>query len=1533
MTWFDDIPQPLLDLLTEFELHGIGKHSIFKDRHHIVLDDVQYMQIDGYDLMKAVPIIPEGVNREMFQMNFFPATMDRVLHTLPLTIVLETECSVKAKKVLIWNARDALEEFFPMPVHWVVDSQSIMIPIQDNQGGKVHVLEMFSGGYGGWSYAQRFLRQNFALDLQITSIEEDLAAACYHSFNHDTVLVEAKGPHDDILQNSNRDVTIHGDIRSQQWWGSLAKWGVDGFTISAPCGPWSGASFSPGLKSQPGMLFPEALMLARIFRPKWILMENVVGFKTHAHRKFCLAILKACNYRMVWSKEVDAAEFGASQRQRWLGFAVSNSACKNVANSFELWPNIPSLTPEIIGAIFPNPPDASALVVTQKMRSFAHEWILLPPQEKPGLEKSTGQQIFKSRCFVQQQKHPTFMAQYGSQHEMSRNQLEVKGYYAHFFQQDDGNCRLLHPSEIAMIHLHWDKILISHEMKEGWKNIGNMITIPHALLMLSNAYAICHDVRLPSIEEIFLSLFQTRLVQHNVRQFSGRHATMFADHLQIIPEKGWTSAIESFDQLMDFVQNEGLQQKLWTSDLGIIELKDFISVTKQSIPSQITDVEEHESDISPTQAFSPLLKVQIEAKEQTGNLWVAADVGKEALHDIYEGHFEIKTFDDDFTGLQFKLVPRTLIDILDESSQSVAIPCISENTLTIVDGNCQNPIKRKLIQTGFNNDLCDQFGPIEDATKPFHGMLIADFVFDTKQNINILGLMAAWKQTETSFVWNSVNLSWKLSIQGDFQACLAVEFFWITLIPRDLQNHLGIFAENDQTQIGRNIHYKMNQAKIPLPPSAISMTLSVLASRSFLDHLSTIEGVQITLKFQGRTLWKGTLSPDLNLLIIAEALTFTMQPIMKGSAIRLIGKGQSLYDITIGQLISFHGCSKVTLHIMNSLSGGAGNKENQKVHVRNSIASTLLEQGFDIQWVSQTIDSIMKKCGTKAPLQSAQMAPGKQRIDSIMALCKDAGIDIPSKIVKDATAVAKVGATFQQKRKVVIQPTPEDYQIQPGFLQNEDGTEVVQIKEISSNASGILLLNKERATPWLREGQVISSDELAIAIIGTDIDETTLQTDTVNIPCWDKNQQSVILLCQLVQLGEKKIAPKVSISHPVPHEHCCILAMTLWKEDWESKKWEMAMDTTNAFLRMEWKMQNLDEGIVSIWGKSLRQNKNPSNAMFATSMQVHCSVKASVFDKIMRASGFNQIFIVPKDDKGRINQDFRVIWIEGDVAHLTIIAAKTNKCQGLVKAKNTMGLRYHKDDFETAWKVVFPGKEPPIDTLVNHIYRIEPLPFGCTSDMLIRWSSTVKWPLKPIKAAGPKSWIIGATTHPTQQVLVFNGQPILAKLIPPKQQSSVSPIVAGPKPTTHSLQKMDPFQTNDPWAKYQGASANPVNTTQPPRDLAGPTETKFQQQENRIMNVEQALQKLQQETQAGFKAVEQREHHFQNVLKKDLQAMRQDIDTSVQQALVAQSSKLDNTLSELKSLFAQTAKRSRNALNEDDKDLDAPMESPAKPAK
>ena len=71
MTWIDDIPKPLLDLLDDFELHGIGHQSIFKNRQHILLGDVEFSHKDGFQLMTAIPLIPEGVSKTMFQMVFF----------------------------------------------------------------------------------------------------------------------------------------------------------------------------------------------------------------------------------------------------------------------------------------------------------------------------------------------------------------------------------------------------------------------------------------------------------------------------------------------------------------------------------------------------------------------------------------------------------------------------------------------------------------------------------------------------------------------------------------------------------------------------------------------------------------------------------------------------------------------------------------------------------------------------------------------------------------------------------------------------------------------------------------------------------------------------------------------------------------------------------------------------------------------------------------------------------------------------------------------------------------------------------------------------------------------------------------------------------------------------------------------------------------------------------------------------------------------------------------------------------------------
>ena len=737
------------------------------------------------------------------------------MHDLPLTIVIEKEVHIQAKRVLIWNAKDAFNTdiLYPFPVHWIFDSESLCIPIYEKKQEQIHVLEMFSGGFGGWSYAQRFLKQHLQIPMRVVSIEENFDAAKNHSFNHDTILVDVEGPHEQLLQQTDFDLTLHGDIRSQHWWESISKWGIDGFTISAPCGPWSGASFSPGLQSHAGMLFPESIILARVFRPKWILMENVVGFKNHKHMKFCTAILQACNYRLVWSNDIDAAQFGASHRQRWLGLAVSNSSCKDVQNSFSLWPSNQQLTPDIIGAIFQNPPDASELALKQIMHSFAHEWILLPPQDKPGLREATGQAIFRSRCYTKYQQHPTFMAQYGSQHEMSRNQMELKGYYAHFYQSDDGTTRLLHPCEIAMIHLHWNFILIPHDFKEGWRHIGNMITIPHALLMLANVYKICYDLPLPGIEEIFHAFFDARLNQSNLRQFSGKHATVFIDHSNDAPKIGWDRMVDNFDILTEQPCNERLGQNVWKSVYGRVDISELLQYYSNEIPSQVTQHEMME-DLSPTQTFVPMMKAQIVAGEETGNVWVAADIEKEVLQETFDGHFQPQWTSDDLLGSYLKMVPQTIIDITNHTIQKTATPCLCESSLTFVGTEKDQTILSRLVNAGFNDRLFDQFGPIDPTAKLFHGILVSDFPFETDQKINPLFLIAAWKQTETSFIWNAVNLTWNCSIQGDFTACLTVEFFWFTLLQK-VKNNLGIIAEINQNGVGRHILFKMDEKEDP----------------------------------------------------------------------------------------------------------------------------------------------------------------------------------------------------------------------------------------------------------------------------------------------------------------------------------------------------------------------------------------------------------------------------------------------------------------------------------------------------------------------------------------------------------------------------------------------------------------------------------------------------------------------------------------------------------------------------------------------
>ena len=71
---------------------------------------------------------------------------------------------------------------------------------------------------------------------------------------------------------------------------------------------------------------------------------------------------------------------------------------------------------------------------------------------------------------------------------------------------------------------------------------------------------------------------------------------------------------------------------------------------------------------------------------------------------------------------------------------------------------------------------------------------------------------------------------------------------------------------------------------------------------------------------------------------------------------------------------------------------------------------------------------------------------------------------------------------------------------------NEDGSQAPQIQGIRPQASGVCLMNDIQAAPILRENQKLSSDELAILVVGHQYPEH-VPSQEVTFPCTNSNGQ------------------------------------------------------------------------------------------------------------------------------------------------------------------------------------------------------------------------------------------------------------------------------------------------------------------------------------------------------------------------------------------------------------------------------------------
>lgn len=382
------------------------------------------------------------------------------------------------------------------------------------------------------------------------------------------------------------------------------------------------------------------------------------------------------------------------------------------------------------------------------------------------------------------------------------------------------------------------------------------------------------------------------------------------------------------------------------------------------------------------------------------------------------------------------------------------------------------------------------------------------------------------------------------------------------------------------------------------------------------------------------------------------------------------------------------------------------------------------------------------------------------------------------------------------------------------------------------------------------------------------------------------------------------------------------------------------------------------------WGRTFQKDGITVDAKTATSLQFHCEMtKGPRFEAMLRRSGFNHIFVTPKDSDGLPSKHWRIIWLPLTSKEIESKTTSISGTAGLIKGKKAIGLRVEETAFLQAWRKLRPEDDPPDQRIMAHVFKLQPLPLGLDHTILKTWGDSQGWDIKPIKPMGAKQWTVASNTLPPA-VLSFNGAPILCQKILQKPLESNQAIVAGPRPATTnktttnskhvytSPQMQVPNPNEDPWQLWianqkskqprSAEDARPPNLPTPypeQRSLTGPFADMFQQQDSRIKTVETMVAQLNEsqttqkhmletqlqtldtrltqhvtQTQAGFEHIHQENHNMQR---------------NIADALGKQEERMAKSFEDLKTIFLQnrgTKRKDANHPNRDDEELHSASE-------
>ena len=1534
-----------MELLWDFDISGsYGCH--FNGKTSILVKDL----IDlGNDIYKATQLTPEGCSTSQTLSNWINYNRDDELDSVTLLWDTKWSAPCSNRKYFLCG----VQENFPSDkAVFTLSSDSIIMPVDHQKGtNRIHWLELFSGGYAGWTRGLHLLRDHHQIDVQSIAIEYDIRIAHNLAVSLGIPLLDGtRLMPQDVLVGMTEDCVIHADITQKLWHSAIAEWKPDAVSISAPCQPWSSAGTGSGLQSLDGMAASESIAICKFLRPKFILYETVAGFITHDHHHKILQQFAWAGYKIRWSKLVDCKDVLPTSRIRWLALLYRIAEHDNSLPPFQFWHPKPC-SPIDFDAIHDEFDCDESLLVTDEIKTLASRHDLLPPGQRPRVPID---QALQSRCHNGTKILPTFMASYGSQHCFDESTLRSRGFLSHYYQPKYNIIRHWHPSEILAIHANYGRHFVVNDRKLSYLVLGNQITVHHALLLIVNGLRMIPQHATLDLHEVLNTLNVHRFKFEQSYCLETNTGSFFSSQPISILEKH----LNEIDSFLNNIEAERLPQgHCWTFD-GFLpwtsgpvtkiesleeppaaqnfECKEIVDSSDITPICQSPITQEDKNKISPTLAFVPVLLGKIVTSNGELKFWFQESLPFQTILAVWGFEYQIDFYDAD-SECSLQLSPTT-VDTLNIPTKEYIMCLFQDNMLTLMHSN---PDSLKAASQNHDIKLRDQFESVSE--QPLTPFLVVspecesdpstpdvknESHADVADGISFGQFFVASNMCVNTAAWDPNCHSLYLTFQGPFEATQILVDFWQTILPVEILQQCGYLVQTAKLGHGHQCIFAPISTRCPMPIFAFRAKLVIQAFRFFAATFRG-EGRQITIKWLSRPLWKSSVPLSLELGYLLDMFDCLALPMVSKLDHRFVHKGRNAArECTVSDFTDDNQEFPLTFHLIGELSGGGPTttKSGHRIQIKNSLASVLLEEGYDLKWVSESIETLFEKQGMKKVTPIASLPQGPAKLKEITDLLSASSIRIPT--IK--TALSSSHSHQAKNRKKIVMPNPDDYRIKPGFLFNQDGTDANQIQDFAGHLSGIMLCTPDFATPWIRDGRQISADELALAIIGEPTTDVGLSNKKINIPCVDPENRDVLLACTLIQFGEKSLLPKSQETTKVQQVGCSLVAVTLWKTDW-SEDWGRISQNPYQFL----KQQLNSEEVVTIWGKSFRKGRNNCSPAESTSIQMHCAIKDAALTDILRTSGYNKLWMTPKNQQGRPCDRWKLIWLphDTDLAQSRILAAHTPGAAGIARSKDRLALRVDKAKFSTAWEVVYPGATPPKDIPTNVVYKIESLPFGATAETVQSWAEQFQWIVKPLRAVGPTSWIVGCEQGPKPMQLTFNGNPVLVRALPPKVGATVHPVVAGPRPIWNSSKREEQSPPighliSDPWANWQGPKPTLTWVPNVPRSLPGPQEARMAAQDERIAKLEETIEKV-HEQQNNHDAkliqfqddVKQQDVAIRTHIDQRLQQVKAELDASFSGALQQQSKNFDDNMRELKQMLGAVSKRKALAQSPEDAEM------------